>query len=282
MSEQKTPPQSVGVKPESSNLWMRVLAAAVMAPLAILLAWAGGWFWAALATLAAIGMYVEWLSIVGTQQSRLAASGVAALLIAGICLALEHHGGALVVYGIGLVAVVLLTRGDRRWPVSGLLYAAVAQIAAVLVRQDPVWGWSALLFVMLVVWATDIGGYFAGRTIGGPKLWVRVSPKKTWAGAIGGLTGSLIVAAGFAASGIGRMVSMLLLAAALSVVSQLGDLFESAVKRRFGVKDSSHLIPGHGGVLDRIDGFVAAIVLAAIIGVMRGGADGVARGLMVW
>lgn len=282
MSEQKTPPQSVGVKPESSNLWMRVLAAAVMAPLAILLAWAGGWFWAALATLAAIGMYVEWLSIVGTQQSRLAASGVAALLIAGICLALEHHGGALIVYGIGLVAVVLLTRGDRRWPVSGLLYAAVAQIAAVLVRQDPVWGWSALLFVMLVVWATDIGGYFAGRTIGGPKLWVRVSPKKTWAGAIGGLTGSLIVAAGFAASGIGRMVSMLLLAAVLSVVSQLGDLFESAVKRRFGVKDSSHLIPGHGGVLDRIDGFVAAIVLAAIIGVMRGGADGVARGLMVW
>jgi len=282
VSEQKTPPQSVGVKPESSNLWMRVLAAAVMAPLAILLAWAGGWFWAALATLAAIGMYIEWLSIVGTQQSRLAASGVAALLIAGICLALEHHGGALVVYGIGLVAVVLLTRGDRRWPVSGLLYAAVAQIAAVLVRQDPVWGWSALLFVMLVVWATDIGGYFAGRTIGGPKLWVRVSPKKTWAGAIGGLTGSLIVAAGFAASGIGRMVSMLLLAAALSVVSQLGDLFESAVKRRFGVKDSSHLIPGHGGVLDRIDGFVAAIVLAAIIGVMRGGADGVARGLMVW
>ena len=282
MSEQKTPPQSAGVKPESSNLWMRVLAAAVMAPLAILLAWAGGWFWAALATLAAIGMYVEWLSIVGTQQSRLATSGVAALLIAGICLALEHHGGALIVYGIGLVAVVLLTRGDRRWPVSGLLYAAVAQIAAVLVRQDPVWGWSALLFVMLVVWATDIGGYFAGRTIGGPKLWVRVSPKKTWAGAIGGLTGSLIVAAGFAASGIGRMVSMLLLAAALSVVSQLGDLFESAVKRRFGVKDSSHLIPGHGGVLDRIDGFVAAIVLAAIIGVMRGGADGVARGLMVW
>jgi phosphatidate cytidylyltransferase len=282
VSEQKTPPQSVGVKPESSNLWMRVLAAAVMAPLAILLAWAGGWFWAALATLAAIGMYVEWLSIVGTQQSRLAASGVAALLIAGICLALEHHGGALIVYGIGLVAVVLLTRGDRRWPVSGLLYAAVAQIAAVLVRQDPVWGWSALLFVMLVVWATDIGGYFAGRTIGGPKLWVRVSPKKTWAGAIGGLTGSLIVAAGFAASGIGRMVSMLLLAAVLSVVSQLGDLFESAVKRRFGVKDSSHLIPGHGGVLDRIDGFVAAIVLAAIIGVMRGGADGVARGLMVW
>jgi phosphatidate cytidylyltransferase len=283
VSEQKTPPQAAGVKPESSNLWMRVLAAAVMAPLAILLAWAGGWFWAALATLAAIGMYVEWLAIVGVaQRSRLAASGVAALLIAGICLALERQDGALVVYGIGLVAVALLTRGDRRWPVSGLFYAAAAQMAAVLVRQDPVWGWSALLFVMLIVWATDIGGYFAGRAIGGPKLWVRVSPKKTWAGAVGGLTGSLIVAAGFAASGIGRMASMLLLAAVLSVVSQLGDLFESAVKRRFGVKDSSHLIPGHGGVLDRIDGFVAAIVLAAIIGVLRGGADGVARGLMVW
>jgi phosphatidate cytidylyltransferase len=282
VSEQKTP-QSLGVKPESRNLLLRALAAAVLAPLAIVLAWAGGWFWAVLVTLAAVGMYVEWLLIVGVaRQSRLVASGVAALLVAGICLALGRPDGALAVYALGLVAVALLARDGRRWPVGGLLYAAAAQVAAILVRQDPLWGFSALMFVLLVVWATDIGGYFAGRGIGGPKLWVRVSPKKTWAGAFGGLFGSLMVAAGFAASGIGKMAALLVLATVLSIVSQLGDLFESAVKRRFGVKDSSNIIPGHGGVLDRIDGFVAAIVLAAVVGVIRGGIDGVARGLMVW
>jgi phosphatidate cytidylyltransferase len=138
------------------------------------------------------------------------------------------------------------------------------------------------MFVMLIVWVTDIGGYFAGRGIGGPKLWPRVSPKKTWAGAIGGFAASLAVAAGFAACGFGKILPMLLLGAVLSVASQLGDLFESAVKRRFGVKDSSHIIPGHGGLLDRLDGFVAAVVVAAIFGLLRGGADGVGRGLMVW
>ncbi len=138
------------------------------------------------------------------------------------------------------------------------------------------------MFVLLVVWVTDIGGYFAGRGIGGPKLWPRVSPKKTWAGAIGGLVLGLAVAAGFAWLGFGKMLPLLLLGAVLSIVSQLGDLFESAIKRRFDVKDSSHIIPGHGGLLDRLDGFVAAIVFAALIGFMRGGLDGVGRGFMVW
>jgi phosphatidate cytidylyltransferase len=133
-----------------------------------------------------------------------------------------------------------------------------------------------------VVWCTDIGGYFAGRTIGGPKLWPRVSPNKTWAGAAGGFVLSLLVAAGFAMNGFGRMAPLLLIAAALSVASQLGDLFESAVKRRFGVKDSSHIIPGHGGLMDRLDGYVAAVVLAAILGILRGGAGGAGTALMVW
>ena len=129
---------------------------------------------------------------------------------------------------------------------------------------------------------TDIGGYFAGRGIGGPKLWPKVSPRKTWAGAIGGFAASLVVASGFATLGLGKIVPMLVVGAALSVASQLGDLFESAVKRRFGVKDSSNLIPGHGGLMDRLDGFVAAMVMAAIFGLLRGGIDGVGRGIMVW
>jgi phosphatidate cytidylyltransferase len=152
----------------------------------------------------------------------------------------------------------------------------------VLVRLDQLWGFVALILIFLVVWVTDIGGYFAGRGIGGPKLWPRVSPNKTWAGAVGGFAASLVVAAGFAVFGLGRTGPLLVLGAALSIVSQFGDLFESAVKRRFGVKDSSHIIPGHGGLLDRLDGFVAAVVLAAIFGFLRDGVDGVGRGLMVW
>jgi phosphatidate cytidylyltransferase len=170
----------------------------------------------------------------------------------------------------------------RGWAATGFCYAAAAELASVLARLDATAGFVALIMVLLIVWVTDIGGYFAGRGLGGPKLWPRVSPKKTWAGAIGGFIASLAIAAGFASFGFGKMGPLLLLGAALSIASQLGDLFESAVKRRFGVKDSSHIIPGHGGLLDRLDGFVAAIVLAALIGLLRGGVDGAGRGLMVW
>src|SRR5262249_19158412 len=170
----------------------------------------------------------------------------------------------------------------RAWAPAGMLYAASALLASVLIRQDQEYGFEALLFVLLIVWITDIGGYFAGRGIGGPKLWVRVSPNKTWAGAIGSTLGSLIVAVVFAWWIHAEFLSLAVLGVVLSVIAQFGDLFESAVKRHFGVKDSSHVIPGHGGLLDRLDGFVAAIVLAGIFGFLRYGADGVGRGLMVW
>jgi phosphatidate cytidylyltransferase len=276
---------------EPRNLVMRVLAALVLAPLAIAIAYAGGWLWATLVTLASIGLYVEWLMIVGlARETRVSASGVAALAIGGICLIAGRIDAALIVLAIGLVAVALVSPERRNWTATGFLYAAAAEIAAVLVRLDSGEGFVALVFVLLVVWVTDIGGYFAGRGIGGPKLWPRVSPKKTWAGAVGGFVASLVVAVGFVPLDPNKMDPqlaikmgpLLLVAALLSIVSQLGDLFESAVKRRFGVKDSSQIIPGHGGLLDRLDGLVAAIVAAAIFGVLRGGADGVGRGLMVW
>ena len=220
------------------NLLMRVLAALVLIPVAVGVAYAGGWWWAALVTVISIGLFIEWRMIVGAQR-------------------------------LGWVAL-------------GVVYALAALAASIVVRLDLAWGFAALMFVLLIVWVTDIGGYFAGRGIGGPKLWPRVSPKKTWAGAIGGLVLSLAVAAGFAYYGVGRLVPLLVLATVLTVVSQLGDLFESAVKRNFGVKDSSHIIPGHGGLLDRLDGYVFAVVAAALIGFVRSGADGVGRGLMVW
>jgi len=267
----------------SRNLLMRIVAAAVLIPLAVAIAYAGGWLWTALVTLAAIGLFVEWLAVVGLAGAmRVTVPGGVALAVAGLCFAIGRVDAALIVLAIGFAAVVSIAPERRHWAAAGFTYAAAAEIASVLVRLDPAKGFAALMFVLLIVWVTDSGGYFAGRGIGGPKLWPRVSPKKTWAGAAGGLAASLAVALGFAAFDLGKTGPLLLLGAALSVVSQLGDLFESAVKRRFGVKDSSHFIPGHGGLMDRLDGFVAAVVVAAIFGFLRGGADGVGRGLMVW
>ena len=268
---------------DSRNLVMRIAVAAVLIPLAVAIAYAGGWLWAALVTLAAIGLFVEWLAIVGLAGARrVTVPGVAALAVAGLCFAIGRLDAALIALAAGFVAVVAIAPERRSWAAAGFLYAAAAEIASVLVRLDPVEGFAALMFVLLIVWVTDSGGYFAGRGFGGPKLWPRVSPKKTWAGAVGGFAASLAVACGFAAFGLGRIGPLLLLSGTLSVASQLGDLFESAVKRRFGVKDSSHIIPGHGGLLDRLDGFVAAVVVAALFGLLRGGADSVGRGLMVW
>jgi phosphatidate cytidylyltransferase len=267
----------------SRNLVMRVIAAMVLAPLAIAIAYAGGWLWTALVTLVVIGLYVEWLAIVGcAREMRVTVLGIAALAVAGLCLAIGWIDAAFAVLAIGFIGVALIATERRHWTAAGFFYAAAAEMASVLVRLDSAKGLVALIFVLLIVWVTDIGGYFAGRGIGGPKLWPRVSPKKTWAGAVGGFAASLAVACGFAALDFGKTGALLVLAAVLSVVSQLGDLFESAVKRRFGVKDSSQIIPGHGGLLDRLDGFVAAIIVAAIFGFLRGGADGVGRGLMVW
>jgi phosphatidate cytidylyltransferase len=267
----------------SRNLVMRVVAALVLAPVAIALVYAGGIAWSISVTLVAIGLFVEWLTITGLgRELRVSVPGVAVLALAGFCLIAGRLDAALIVLAIGAVTVALVSGARRNWATAGLFYAAGAEIASFLVRLDAVKGFAALMFVLLVVWVTDIGGYFAGRSIGGPKLWARISPKKTWAGAAGGFIASLLVAAGFAAFEIGTTGPLLLLGAVLSMVSQLGDLFESAVKRRFGVKDSSHIIPGHGGLLDRLDGFVAAVIVAAIFGFLRGGADGVGRGLMVW
>jgi phosphatidate cytidylyltransferase len=281
VTEGEAAPAAV-VEQGSRNLLMRVIAALVLAPLAIAIAYAGGWLWLGFVTLAAIGLYVEWLTIVGARTPRVMAAGIAMLLGVAVWLGIGRIGATYVIAALGVVIAALLSPHRRGWTALGGCYAFAALIASIVVRLDQVWGFTALMFVLLIVWVTDIGGYFAGRGIGGPKLWPRVSPKKTWAGAIGGFGASLVVAVGFAAFGVGKAGPLLLLGAVLSIASQLGDLFESAVKRRFDVKDSSHIIPGHGGLLDRLDGFVAAVVVAAIFGVLRGGADGVGGGLVVW
>jgi phosphatidate cytidylyltransferase len=151
-------------------------------------------------------------------------------------------------------------------------------------RNDPRWGWAAIVFLFVIVWLTDITAYFVGRAIGGPKLMPAVSPNKTWSGAIGGtlagVAGGLAVAWHFGAGN--HLVATAAVALILSIISQAGDLAESAMKRRFNTKDASSLIPGHGGLMDRLDGFIAAVLAAAVIGLAHGGLGAPARGLMIW
>jgi phosphatidate cytidylyltransferase len=140
-----------------------------------------------------------------------------------------------------------------------------------------------MLFLFAIVWVTDIAAYFVGRAFGGPKLWSAVSPKKTWSGAVGGTLGG--VAAGLVVAKVAGLVvapMLVIVALALSIAAQLGDLLESAIKRHFGAKDASQLIPGHGGLMDRLDGFLTAAAAAVMVGLLRGGLEGPARGLLVW
>jgi len=169
------------------------------------------------------------------------------------------------------------------WIAAGVGYAGIMFAAPVILRSDAELGMPAIMLLFTIVWTTDILGYFAGRAFGGPKLWPAVSPKKTWSGALAGTLGAIIVTV-VSARWLGAMhsVAVATIALGLSVVAQLGDLLESAIKRKFSAKDASHLIPGHGGVMDRLDGFWAAALLGCLIGLARGGLEAPARGLLLW
>jgi phosphatidate cytidylyltransferase len=182
-----------------------------------------------------------------------------------------------------IIAAILAPRPHRTWLTAGVCYAGALLLSAVLLRGSDWPGFIALVLLFAVVWTTDIFGYFAGRAFGGPKLMPSVSPKKTWSGAIAGVAGAMVVAMLVAAAFGGlNKIAFACLALLLSVLSQAGDLLESAIKRRFGAKDASGLIPGHGGVMDRLDGFWAAALAACVIGVLRGGFGDAARGLLIW
>ncbi len=196
-----------------ADLRLRVISAAILAPLALLCVWAGGLLYWLMLLAGFTGVTWEWGSMCRWRPVPL-------------------------------------------W--LGLVYVALAFASLVLLR---LYGASAVFFVLVVVWSSDIGAYAVGRLIGGPRLAPSISPGKTWSGAAGGLAASIVLG-GFMA---GFTVGNLVVAALLGAVSQLGDLGESALKRRYGVKDSGHLIPGHGGLLDRLDGLMAASLVAGIL-----------------
>lgn len=275
------------------NLALRAGSAAVLAPLTLLCAYLGGWLFLALCAFAAGGIFWEWTHLLAERtELRLLVPGWVGLGAAAVLIGLGDPGAAVVAAATGAIiagaaAGLAPPRGAPPhvgvWAAGGAAYAAAALFGPALLRRDPQWGVTALLFLFATVWATDILAFFSGRTIGGPRLWPSVSPNKTWAGAIGGLLGGLAAGVAVAyASGVGELALAGVMGVVLSVLAQAGDLLESAVKRQFGAKDASHLIPGHGGLMDRLDSFIVAALAALLIGMLHQGTAAPGRGLLVW
>lgn len=269
----------------ANNLLLRAISAVVLAPLAIAVAWFGGWTFAAFWGVAAVAVLWEWTTLVVGERYRLMLSSCAsAIAVAALVAWRGRPATAILLVGLGALAATIFAPRERRfWITAGIGYAGIMLLAPLLLRADGAYGFPAIILLFAIVWSTDIFAYFAGRAIGGPKLAPAISPKKTWAGAIAGAlgaTGVAVVVAGFV--GPLERGTIAVVALFLSAVAQLGDLLESWVKRQFGAKDASRLIPGHGGVMDRLDGFWAAAFAGCLVGLLRGGFDNAARGLLVW
>jgi len=222
-----------------SDLGIRVLSASVLAPIAVACIWLGGVAFTVLVAAAALGLAVEWLMLCRLPTAR---AGGAPLRMAGIA------------------------------------YVALAAAALVLLRSDPVAGRANVLLLVVTVWGVDIGAYLVGRMLGGPRLAPRISPGKTWSGALGGLLAAIVVGLAVAPILVDHIPGWrtALVSAAIGIVAQAGDLLESFVKRRLEVKDSSHLIPGHGGLFDRLDAILSSALAGAVLALALG------RGVVLW
>lgn len=271
----------------ASDLKRRVPTAIGMIVLALGVTWYGSFPFLLFWTLAALIVWYEWAVIIGVRhKTTVLALGVFVIAVAAVLVSMHFPLAALGAIVAGAAAAFALSgedTGTRLWSGGGLLYAGLAFLPVVLLRNDAALGFAAVLWLYAVVWLTDIAAYFAGRFIGGPKLAPAISPKKTWSGAIAGTLFGVAGGVGVAAYATGNLAFLpIAIALAVSVFSQAGDIFESFVKRKFGKKDSSGFLPGHGGVMDRIDGFIAGAALALIIGLVAGGGRSPAAGLLQW
>lgn len=258
----------------------RILSALVLLPPVVAAIYFGSPLFDVLIAAFVVAMAWEWETICAGRFS--VAGAVLALTAAAAVVLVPHLPlaalGVAAGGGAAVFALSLAPGRDRHlsavlWLVAGAPYIILPTLALVWLRASA--GLETVLWLMAVVWATDIGAYLVGRSLGGPLLAPRISPKKTWSGAIGGLVAALAVGAATAtALGLGDWGMLVAMSAVASAVSQVGDLGESAMKRRFGVKDSGRIIPGHGGVLDRVDGLVPVAPLVAVVELIRGGGIG--------
>lgn len=269
------------------DLWVRAASGLFLAGTAVGALALGGWFFALFWLIAALGVNWEWQRLIGAPLPLLRVLAGAGLLIAAVVLFRVGRIELAFLLALPVVAFLVWAAGPgfRLWAASGLFYAGGLLLSVLSLRHDPFFGACAIGWLFAVVWGTDVCAYFGGRLIGGPKLAPRVSPGKTWSGFLVGI--SCGAALGAAAAHVwpnaqAPLGPVFLLGLAAGALAQAGDLFESWIKRRFGVKDASGLIPGHGGVMDRIDGFIAAAIFAALFGLWRGVPPSAAAGLFYW
>jgi phosphatidate cytidylyltransferase len=267
----------------TSDLGPRVASGIVMIAAALGTAWAGGQWFVAFWLAAGVAMHWEWQRLVGgeRQTARFVVGAGAMAAAAASTFNTAPEIGVLAALVAAAICGALAGPAARWWAAAGVVYAAALVISVIFLRESVIGGFVAILWLFATVWGTDIMAYFGGRTIGGPKLWPRVSPSKTWSGFLTGVTCGALAGLAVAPTG-SSILYVLILTAVAAALSQGGDLLESSIKRHFGVKDSSHLIPGHGGVMDRLDGFIAAAVFAALVGFARTGHGSPAQALFHW
>lgn len=251
----------------------RIVAAVVLAPLAIVCLYAGAAVFAAMVGLGAVILAFEWARLCVSDRPFAIALAMAASFIVAITAALVCEGAAAVAVIVVAALSLLLASGRNPWVAAGVAYLGLPGVALVWLHTTLAAGPAIILWLFVVIWTTDIGAYTIGRLAGGPKLAPRISPNKTWSGFFGGLglataCGALLLFALDLMAAPGAVFA----SGGLSLVGQAGDLLESWIKRRFGVKDTGKLIPGHGGLLDRVDSLITASVITALVVVVgRGG-----------
>jgi phosphatidate cytidylyltransferase len=266
-----------------ADLGTRVSAAVVMGLAALATAWIGGIVFVAFWWIAAVVVLWEWQRLVHADRFiERVTVGTLGIALAALFALNKSAVGATAALLLTAAAVGLLGGSSRRiWTATGALYAGALVVSLGLLRASPNYGLAAVLWLFAVVWGADIAAFFGGRLIGGPRLWPSISPGKTWSGAVvGALVGATLGL--LLGPWTNRIDRLFLLGLATAVVSELGDLFESALKRHFGVKDSSNLVPGHGGLMDRLDAFLAASVFAALVAAINGKGSYIASGLFRW
>ncbi|MGF1476928.1 MAG: phosphatidate cytidylyltransferase [Geminicoccaceae bacterium] len=261
-------------EPASVHLVQRVLSALILGTIVIVDTWVGGWSFSLLVGLIALLMAYEWGELtrhrwnspaMGRAAMIVTAVACVSVLLLGKVISMPILAVAIAVMGAGMALFAQIREWPRSWLAFGVIYIALPVLSISWMRDIEPGGHIFVLWLFAIVWATDSAAFFVGRAAGGPKLLASVSPNKTWSGALGGVLGAVI--AGVAVAlwiELPFILGAAILAVTVSVVAQIGDLYESWLKRGAGVKDSSQIIPGHGGVLDRLDGLLFAAPVFAM------------------
>lgn len=278
------PEPAAGRRRTWADLGPRLISAVVLIALTATALYVGGYFFAAVVGAVFAGAYREWETMV--SRAPLTPAGyvlIGLVALSGLVFPMFGPAGTIVIIALACAVAVGMRGEGMLWRSLGLVIYGAIIIAALSMRGDTMAGVWAGVYLGTVVWMTDSAAFFAGRQIGGEKLAPEISPSKTWSGALGGLA---------LGTGAGLLIWIvltdspwwigLLLSATISLLGQLGDLGESAIKRYFRIKDSGDIIPGHGGLMDRLDSLTFGVLLVLLVGALHAGYGSVAEGLLYW